>query len=230
VPVPLETYVDTDDIAATIPSIFPALIKPAQGDSSIGITQHAVVQTPSQAITYLRELRETLPGRPLLIQEYLTGSEYSVCVIGNPGLGYNILPILEVDYSRLPADLPKILSYESKWQPDSPYWTDIAYRETSVDEETQRALIDYSTRLFERVGCRDYARFDFRANADGEVRLLEVNPNPGWCWDGKMNLMASYAGQRYADLLRQILEAAQARVVAASRAALPERTTMRSVG
>src|SRR5690606_14961421 len=104
----------------------PALIKPAQGDSSIGITQHAVVQTPSQAIAYLRELRETLPGRPLLIQEYLTGPEYSVCVIGNPGLGYNILPILEVDYSKLPADLPKILSYESKWQADSPYWTDIA--------------------------------------------------------------------------------------------------------
>ena len=220
VPVPLETYVDSDDISATMPSVFPALIKPAQGDSSIGITQNAVVETPTQAIAYLRELRETLPGRPVLIQEYLTGAEYSVCVVGNPGLGYNILPILEVDYSRLPKDLPPILSYESKWQPNSPYWTDIAYREADIDEETQRALADYSTRLFERVGCCDYARFDFRANADGEVKLLEVNPNPGWCWDGKMNLMASYAGIRYADLLRQILDTAQARVTASRGAFL----------
>ncbi len=219
VPVPLETYVDADDVSATMPSIFPALIKPAQGDSSIGITKNAVVRTPAQAVAYLRHLREILPGRPVLIQEYLEGAEYSVCVVGNPGLGYNILPILEVDFSKLPPDLPPILSYESKWQPDSPYWTDIAYRETRVGEETQRALIDYSTRLFERVGCRDYARFDFRANADGEVKLLEVNPNPGWCWDGKMNLMASFGGMRYADLLRQILDVAQARVLASGVAA-----------
>ena len=219
VPVPLETYVDTDDIAATIPSIFPALIKPAQGDSSIGITQNAVVQTPAQAVAYLRELREFLPGRPVLIQEYLTGAEYSVCVIGNPGLGYNALPILEVDFSRLPPDLPPILSYESKWQPDSPYWTNISYREATTDEETQRNLIDYSTRLFERVGCRDYARFDFRCNAQGQPMLLEVNPNPGWGWDGKMNLMASYAGLRYGDVLRQILEAAQTRVIASGAVA-----------
>ncbi|MEZ5856964.1 MAG: hypothetical protein R3D67_20325 [Hyphomicrobiaceae bacterium] len=42
-------------------------------------------------------------------------------------------------------------------------------------------MIESSTRLFERLGCRDYARFDFRADARGEIKLLEVNPNPGWC-------------------------------------------------
>ena len=55
-------------------------------------------------------------------------------------------------------------------------------------------------------------RRPFRAAADGTIKLLEANPNPGWCWDGKMNLMASYAGLRYADMLRMILDAAQARV------------------
>lgn len=214
VPVPLETYVDADDMAATIPSIFPALIKPAQGDSSIGITRNAVVETPGQAIAYLAELRRTLPGRPVLIQEYLAGTEYSVTVIGNPGHGYTALPVLEVDYSRLPAELPPILSYESKWQPDSPYWTAIDYRETAAGEDLQRVLVDYSTRLFERLGCRDYARFDYRADGKGVPKLLEVNPNPGWCWDGKVNLMASFKGLRYAELLRLILEAAQTRAVA----------------
>lgn len=220
VPVPLETYVDADDMAATIPSIFPALIKPAQGDSSIGITQNAVVETAAQAIAYLAELRRTLPGRPVLIQEYLAGAEYSVSVIGNPGQGYTVLPVLEVDYSRLPAGLPPILSYESKWQPESPYWTAIGYRETTAGEELRRALVDYSTRLFERLGCRDYARFDYRAGTDGTPKLLEVNPNPGWCWDGKVNLMASFEGLRYADLLRLILEAAQNRVAANQGAAI----------
>ncbi len=214
IPVPMETFVDSADMAATVPHIYPALLKPAQGDSSIGITQHAIVHTPSEAVAYLDHLREILPDRAVLVQEYLTGPECSVTVIGNPGLDYNVLPVLEVDFSRLPADLPPILSYESKWQPDSPYWTEISYRETSATEETQRAMVDYSIRLFERLGCRDYARFDFRADAQGETKLLEVNPNPGWCWDGKMNLMASFAGHRYSDMLRLILETAQARVLA----------------
>ena len=65
-------------------------------------------------------------------------------------------------------------------------------------------MIDSSSRLFERLECRDYARFDFRADAKGEIKLLEVNPNPGWCWDGKMNLMASFQGMRYSELLGQI--------------------------
>ena len=58
----------------------------------------------------------------------------------------------------------------------------------------QQQLVEHSARLFERLGCRDYARFDFRADARGEIKLLEVNPNPGWCWDGKLNLMAGFQG------------------------------------
>jgi D-alanine-D-alanine ligase len=214
VPVPAETYFNSDDLAATIPSVFPALIKPNFGDSSIGITKDAVVHTWEEAITCLGRLREEMPRCPILIQEFLTGVEYSIGIIGNPGLGYRVLPPLEVDYSRLDPALPRLLPYESKWVTDSPYWSQISYREARLDEETRRKIIDYANILFERLGCRDYARFDFRADAEGEIRLLEVNPNPGWCWDGKLNLMAQMAGLRYCDLLKLIIEAAQDRVAA----------------
>jgi D-alanine-D-alanine ligase len=212
IPVPLETHLAPDDLGGTLPSVFPALLKPSHGDSSVGITSSAVVRNPEEALAYLSWLREHLPGRSILVQEYLTGAEYSVTLIGNAGLGFTTLPILEVDYERLPPDLPPILCYESKWDPDSPYWSEIRYREARCPEEVQRHLVDCSTRLFERLECRDYARFDFRSDAEGTPRLLEVNPNPGWCWDGKMNLMAGMGGYRYAELLRLILEAAQQRL------------------
>jgi len=99
VPVPLETYVDSDDISATMPSIFPALIKPAQGDSSIGITQNAVVRNAGQLVNYLDFLSSTMPGVPVLIQEFLSGREFSVGLVGNPGK-FEALPVLEVDYSK----------------------------------------------------------------------------------------------------------------------------------
>ncbi len=213
IPVPLETYYDPDDQAATIPSVFPALIKPCMGDSSIGITRHAVVNDVNEAIAYRTELHRLLPDRPVLVQEFLTGPEYSVGMIGNPGIDMTALPVLQVDYTSLEDGLPKILGYESKWHPDSPYWNDIRYIPAEVDDETQRMLADWSTTLFQRLGCRDYARFDFRADASGTIKLLEVNPNPGWCWDGKLNLMAGFAGIEYAEFIRMILDAASMRIV-----------------
>jgi len=108
----------------------------------------------------------------------------------------------------LAADQPKILGYESKWDPQSPYWTDLDFKEADLPESTRRAMVDQSLKLFSRLDCRDYARIDFRCGADGVPRLLEGNPNPGWVWDGKFNLQAGLAGYGYADLLRMILEAA----------------------
>jgi D-alanine-D-alanine ligase len=217
VPVPAETYFDVDDHAATIPAAFPALVKPNFGDASLGITKDAVVESSEELLEHLQTIREQLPDRPILVQEFLDGPEYSVGIIGNPGLNVQVLPVLEVDYSGLDPVLPRILGYESKWLPDSPYWTDIRYDEARIDDDRHRRLIDYSTTLFERTGCRDYARFDFRTDRSGEVKLLEVNPNPGWCWDGKMNLMAGFAGMRYADMLKLILEAANERLATANQ-------------
>ncbi len=208
VPVPLESYVRPGDQGATLPGVFPALLKPNTGDSSEGITRDAVVHNEKALLDYLEKLRGQFPRRGVLVQEFLTGGEYSVSLVGNPDQGLRALPLLEVDYSRLDAGLPKILGYESKWEPDSAYWTQVRYQEAHLSEQLQQQLVEQSARLFERLGCRDYARFDFRADARGEIKLLEVNPNPGWCWDGKLNLMAGFGGIRYAELLSQILTAA----------------------
>jgi D-alanine-D-alanine ligase len=223
VPVPLETYVRPGDQGATLPSVFPALLKPNYGDSSQGITKDAVVKNEKALLDYLDKLRIEFPKRPVLVQEYLTGAEYSVALVGNPDQGLRALPLLEVDFSKLDPKLPKILGYESKWDPASPYWTQIRYQEAALPDQVQQQMIEHSMRLFERLGCRDYARFDFRADAKGEIKLLEVNPNPGWCWDGKVNLMAGFQGMRYSDLLGQILQAAVERLsIVGKPQALPQ--------
>jgi D-alanine-D-alanine ligase len=217
VPVPLETYVRAGDQGATLPSVFPAIMKPNFGDSSIGITKDAVVRNERSLMDYLEKLRAEFPKRPILVQEYLTGAEYSVGLIGNPEQGTRALAILEVDYSKLDPKLPQILGYESKWEPDSPYWTQIKYREATLPDQIQQQMIDNSAKLFERLNCREYARFDFRADAQGEIKLLEVNPNPGWCWDGKLNLMAGFQGMRYSEMLGLILQAAIERTGATAK-------------
>lgn len=207
IPVPDEIYIDPENVSAAIPSTFPSLVKPAFGDSSMGITQHAKVDNTEQLMSYFDWIKYEMPGIPILVQEFLPGREFSVAVLGHKG-SLEALPILEVDYSRLPKDLPPILSYESKWLPDSPYWSNISYRQTTLDEDRQRQLVDHSCTLFERLDCRDYSRFDFREASDGTIKLLEANPNPGWCWDGKMNIMAKFAGLEYHQFLEKVLNSA----------------------
>jgi len=140
-------YLAPDVNATMISPTFPALLKPARGDSSLGITQRALVYNRTELRDYVEYLHELLPGVPVLVQEFLSGPEYSVGLIG-------------------------------------------------------------------RLECRDYARFDFRCDAEGTAKLLEVNANPGWCWDGKLNLMAGYAGKEYRELLSMVLDAALKRVAA----------------
>jgi D-alanine-D-alanine ligase len=212
IPVPRELCLEPDQALPARADLYPALIKPNHGDGSVGITQDAVVRSAAEAERYVAWLRHELPGRTILVQEYLPGPEYGVGLIGNPGDRLEALPVLEVDFTRLPAGLAPILSFESKALPDSPYWTEIRFRCAVAHAGMLARIVGHAKRLFARLGCRDYGRFDFRCAADGEPRLLEVNPNPAWANDGKLAFMAGFAGIAYPDMLKMILDAALRRV------------------
>ncbi|KAL2911588.1 hypothetical protein HK105_208927 [Polyrhizophydium stewartii] len=203
---------------------YPAFIKPVKGDNSLGITGRSIVHDRAELCKYMDELAG-LGIRDVLVQEYLSGTEYGVGMVGNPETGFHFFPILEVDYSKIVAkNLAPILGYESKWDPSSPYWTDIGYRRATMSPEAEKALKKICVVLWERFGCRDYARFDFRCDVGrgdgldglgGTIKLLEVNPNPGWCWDGKLAYMAKIEGIDYKGMLRMILQAAWDRTMRA---------------
>ena len=217
VPVPAEHYLAPDDPADDLPDIYPALIKPSKTDGSQGITQNAVVHDPAAARAYISEVREMLPGEPLLFQEFLSGTEYGVGVIGNIGDKITVLPPLMVDYSRLDPSLPRILGYESKAIPGSPYWTDIDIVPADLDDRQRQTLESLALRLYDRFGFRDYGRFDFRTAADGTIKLMEINTNPAWSWDGKLAHMTRLSGREYHEMFALILDAAQRRAASLTK-------------
>jgi D-alanine-D-alanine ligase len=202
--------------ALTSALTFPLFVKPAASDGSFGITRASIVHTPDELRAQLERMPRCANGDGAIVQQWLPGREYSVAFLDYTGV-VKPLPILEVDYAALPTSLPRMLPDEAKWDPESPYWTDIRYSLAQLDGAREARLTLASRRLFERLGCRGYARFDFREDDRGEPRLLEVNPNPGWCWDGKMNLMAGWSGLSYAEFLRAILEAGWAARLSKSR-------------
>jgi D-alanine-D-alanine ligase len=195
------TYID-------INIAFPVIIKPNFGDSSFGITKNCVCYNVTDLEQAITEVRQNFGyENPILIEQYLTGKDLSVGVIGNSNGSIEFLPIIEEDYSVLPEGLPHICGYEAKWDPQSPYWQ-IRSIPAMLPDNVEQFLHASCAKLFDRVECRDYARFDWRLDSNGTPRLLEVNPNPGWCWDGHLNRMAGFSGYTYAEMLEKIIEAA----------------------
>lgn len=187
---------------------FPVIIKPNFGDSSYGITSDSVCANVEQLAQGVLRIRDQYGYElPILIEQFLSGKDISIGIIGNPNHEMHILPIIEEDYSELPDDFPKVCGYEAKWDPSSPYWK-IRSVDANLDASIEQYIQDCCMKLFERVGCRDYARFDWRLDANGTPRLLEINPNPGWCWDGHLAKMAKLDNINYADMLAKIIEAA----------------------
>ncbi len=192
---------------------FPVIAKPNFGDSSFGITQKNVAHTIEQLNDAILAIRDKFGfDKPILVEELLTGAELTVGIIGNPPDNYIMLPIIEEDYSQLPAELPRICGYEAKWVNDSPYFKLLKSIPAVIDEETKQFIEISSLKLFERLGCSDYVRFDWRCDADGNPKLLEVNPNPGWCWDGHLAKMSGLNSMNYTKMLEAILKAAEDRI------------------
>ncbi|MBN1266797.1 MAG: methyltransferase domain-containing protein [Anaerolineales bacterium] len=190
----------------------PGIVKPNCGDSSYGIDQFSLIYSEKDLTTVIHQVQERYEYRgPFLVEEFLPGAEITVGIIGNPPGPYMVLPVIQEDYSSLPEGLPAICGYEAKWQSDSPYWK-LRSIPADLPEDVHNRLVDDCVRLFGRLGCRDYCRFDWRLNVEGVPHLLEVNPNPGWCWDGHLAKMANLAGLSYQEMLKAILDAAVERM------------------
>lgn len=188
---------------------FPVIVKPAREDGSIGIEFSAVV-------TSIRELMERIDwlhanfDSPVIIEEYIDGREMYVGVIGNDNP--EALPVVELDLSKLPEGMPRIAAAEVKWGKGTR-----AYRDTKsavasdLADEAVKALQQTAVAAYQALELRDYGRVDMRLKADGEVYVIEVNPNPWLSSRAEFAMAARKAGRTYSQLIGEILELSLAR-------------------
>jgi D-alanine-D-alanine ligase len=214
VPVARAYFVRSEDNVFDLQIDFPVIAKPNFADSSFGITRRSVANTIEELNDAILKIRHDFGYESsILVEEFLTGKEISIGIIGNPPESYLTLPIIEEDYSQLPEGLPRICGYEAKWEPESPYFNLLRSIPADLPEDVEKQVIESCVKLFTRLECRDYCRFDFRLDTMGVPRLLEVNPNPGWCWDGHLAKMAAISNISYSRLLEMILQAAEQRLL-----------------
>jgi D-alanine-D-alanine ligase len=189
---------------------FPLIVKPVSEDGSIGINQDSVVESVKELMERIHGLHEQFSDVPVLIEEYIEGREIYAGVLGNDPP--EALPLVELDMSKLPADMPRVAGREVKFDRDSE-----AYRVTKsalaedLDEETTKRLQDAAKTTYRALKLRDYGRIDMRLAKDGTIYVIEANPNP-WLTKGAEFAMAARGSERtYTEMIKAIVEAATAR-------------------
>ncbi len=156
---------------ATCALTYPVIVKPAQQDASVGVDQESVCETAQQVERRVQHILTTY-GAPVLVEEYIEGREIHVALVELPELG--TLPPSEIVFPDEGPEAWSILTYESKWRPDAPP----PKFPVDLPTATVRELSRHAMHAYRLLGCRDYARVDFRMNGAGRLFILEVNPNP----------------------------------------------------
>lgn len=181
---PTAPFAVVDDLpAAAWPHGWPAIVKPACQDSSVGIDQGAVVTSQKELESRAAYVFERYGG-PVLVEQFIKGREFHVNVFEEPGDGppwnrLQVVPLAEIRFDATAKNFWPIYSFAAKWDEKS-----LEFEATPLDtgitlpSPLMEKVSAICTAAYKLLGLRDYGRVDLRLTADDEPYILEVNPNP----------------------------------------------------
>jgi D-alanine-D-alanine ligase len=192
---------------------FPVIVKPVREDGSVGIQFGAVCHSIKELMERMDYIQAEF-DTPALIEEYIEGRELYVGLLGNEKP--EVLPVVEMDLSKLPEGVPRIAGTEVKWEEGTEtYRVTKPFFPDDLDEEVVEKLRTTAVAAYQALQLRDYGRIDIRLAEDGTVHVLEVNPNPYLHSKAEFALAAKKSGRSYSDLISEIADLAMARYASA---------------
>lgn len=179
---------------------YPVILKLVDEDASIAISEYSVVQNFRELKKHFKFLSSTYK-KDILVEEYIEGRELNVAILGD-----KVLPISEIVFEGLPAELPKIVTYDGKWVEGSTYFNHTKpICPADISERTKNKVEEIAINAFKAMNCRDYARVDIRLDKKGTPFVIEVNPNPDVSRDSGFSRAANAANISHAELLKEIV-------------------------
>ena len=185
---------------------YPLSVKPLREDASLGISRSAFV-TDGAGLRERCRFITTQHRQPALVEAYIAGRELNVSLIGNRRPV--VLPISEIDMSRIPEGRPRVCDYRAKWVPESEeYVTTVPLCPAPLTRATEKTVKETALACYHLLSCRGYARVDIRLSRTNVPFVLEVNPNPCIGPDAGVARSAAAAGISYPDLICRIADLA----------------------
>jgi D-alanine-D-alanine ligase len=197
---------------------WPVIVKPAAQDASVGLDQGSVVTDQQRLDDRVAALLEAY-GPPVLVEQFIPGREINVGVIEAPDL--RVLPPSEILFVHKEPGYWPIVTYDAKWKPGSlDYEATPPRYPAEVAPRLRQKLEALAGQAFRLLGCRDYARVDFRVRA-GKPYILEVNPNPDYSPTAGLAGGLGSAGLTHAQFTVELVQRALARSLGGPLPACP---------
>ena len=179
---------------------FPCIVKPCGDDASHGITKESVVYDFASLSERVLKISTTYGG-DALVERFITGREFNATVLA----GGQVLPVSEIVFTAAGKG-PRLLTYSAKWEPGSKEYRDsTVVCPAELGKADQRLISRTALRAWNAIGCTGCARVDMRMDEDGNLYVLEINPNPDISPDAGAARQAAAAGMTYADLIETLL-------------------------
>jgi len=179
----------------------PAFIKPAFEGSSKGIRLACRVEDREQMARVTTVLLEQY-RQPVMVEEFISGDEVTVGVVGNSPS--RIVGIMRILPRKRSDNFVYSLEVKRDWQNQVNYECP-----AQLEAKVLQKIADFSLSAFHTLGCRDFARLDFRLDRKGMPYFLEINPLPGLNpKSSDLPIMAYKMGWNYQGLISSVLNAA----------------------
>ncbi len=179
---------------------FPLIVKPRFEGSSKGISDKSYVRDYSELKRQVEFILKTY-HQPALIEEFISGYEFTVAIVGND-----------------PPDVfaPIQTKIDGRLKPDELFYTfdrissdSIEYIfPAQIDLDLQKEIMELALKVYRLVDCRDFGRVDFRVDERGQPYVLEINPLPSLSTEDVFMTISKKIGVTYTEMIGKILESA----------------------
>ena len=201
---------------------YPLFVKPAREGTGMGVDMNARVENETEMRERVKYVVQSYQ-QPALVEDFLPGREFTVGQLGRPDAkrfsrhhewydpdGFHRLPILELKTEK--SATPGIYSHAAKAQQLGEKGAPEYICPADVEPELAKKLHHLALRGHLILSTIDVSRVDFRLDADGNPRLIEINPLPGLTPGySDLCIQAAAEGIRYEDLILEILYLAAGR-------------------
>ncbi|MBS0151605.1 MAG: ATP-grasp domain-containing protein [Nitrospira sp.] len=182
---------------------FPLIVKSVSEEASLGISQASIVEDEDKLSERVAFIHNSV-GSGALVERYIEGREFYVGIIGNGHL--QVLPVWELIMDKLPEDAKRIATERVKWSRKYQQKYGITSREAdNLPEGKAQEIQDLAKQVYRALGLSGYARIDMRMDAEGQLYVLEANPNPQIAEDEDFADSAQETGYAYTELLQELL-------------------------
>jgi len=181
---------------------FPLFVKSLTEEGSEGISQASLVREPEKLLERVSFIHEKT-NSPALVEEFIEGREIYVGVFGNELL--TALPAWELTMRKLPKDAPVIATDKAKWDPTYQKRIGLKSGPAKLPDDVAKDIERTSKRIYRLLNLSGYARLDYRLSENGQLYVLEANPNPQIARNEDFADSAKHAGMQYEELLQKLV-------------------------